>query len=584
MEVTKDEEKQAHEVKRQKGGLRTMPFIIANEAFEKVAGVGLIANMIKYLITEYNLKASDGATILFLWVAISYFTPIFGAFISDSYLGRFRVIVLGTFTSLFGLILLWLTTILDGARPPHCDQKFGNLQGCEPPNSTQLLFLFSAFGLMSLGAGGIRPCSLAFGADQFHNSENPQNEKTLQSYFNWYYASVGISVMFSMIVIVVIQDTAGWVVGFGVPVGFMFMSTVLFLWGSSRYVRIKADTSLFSSFVKVIYAAWKNRHLSLPENDSGSWYFLSGAKLVVPTEKLRFLNKACVVKNREIQLNSRGIPHTPWRLCTVKQVEELKSLIKVLPIWSTGIMIAVTLSQHSFPVLQVDTMDRSFIGKFKIPAATFNVFTLLSLTIWVAVYDRILVPIVAKCTKRPRGLTNKQRMAFGLAVSCIATVIAGFVEHKRRAMVIREGFEDKPKGQVQMSAMWIIPQHCLIGVAESLNAIGQIEFYYSQFPKTMSSIGVSLFSLGMGFGNLVGSFIVLILENATKSDDGKVNWVSNNLNKGHYDYYYWVLASLSVLNFFYFLVCSRAYGPENSNIWATEEVEEEDDKSFDTPT
>lgn len=72
----------------------------ANETFERVAGVGLLANMIVYLQNEYNLSGATGTTILFLWSAASFFTPIIGAFVSDSYLGRFRVIVLGTIVSL----------------------------------------------------------------------------------------------------------------------------------------------------------------------------------------------------------------------------------------------------------------------------------------------------------------------------------------------------------------------------------------------------------------------------------------------------------------------------------------------------
>jgi dipeptide/tripeptide permease len=72
----------------------------ANETFEKVAGVGLQANMILYLRNEYNLSNASGAYILSLWGAISYFMPILGAFISDSYLGRFSVIAYGTVISL----------------------------------------------------------------------------------------------------------------------------------------------------------------------------------------------------------------------------------------------------------------------------------------------------------------------------------------------------------------------------------------------------------------------------------------------------------------------------------------------------
>ncbi|XP_058000764.1 protein NRT1/ PTR FAMILY 1.1-like isoform X2 [Hevea brasiliensis] len=576
METTTDERNSTQELKRKNGGLRTMPFIIANETFEKVAGVGLQANMILYLQNEYNLSSATGATILFLWLAISYFTPIFGAFVSDSYLGRFRVIVLGTVVSLLGMILLWLTAIIPSARPPHCDQKDGNLQGCASPNAAQMVFLLSSFALMAIGAGGIRPCSLAFGADQFDKPGGPKNDKTLQSFFNWYYASVGMAVMVSVIFVVAIQDMAGWVVGFAVPVGFMLLSTVLFLMGSSRYIKVEANKSLLSSFAQVIAAAWKNRHHSLPQNDSDRWYHHKGSNLVVSTEKLSFLNKACVIKNPEKDLDSEGLAIDPWNLCTVKQVEELKALITVMPIWSTGIMISVTISQHAFPVLQAETMDRSFVGKAKIPAGSLGAFAILTLTIWVAIYDRILVPRIAKFTKRPRGLSNKQRIGIGLLLSCVSTAMAGAVEHQRRAMAIKQGLADKPKGVVNMSAMWLVPQHCLTGVSEALNAIGQIEFYYSQFPKTMSSIGVALFSLGMAFGNLLGSLIVAILSRATRND-GKASWVSNNLNRGHYDYYYWLLSFLSVLNFFYYLFCSKAYGSENNRIWDEGDTIEEEE-------
>ena len=56
-----------------------------------------------------------------------------------------------------------------------------------------------------------------------------------------------------------------------------------------------------------------------------------------------------------------------------------------------------------------------------------------------------------------------------------------------------------------MSAMRLVPQHCLTGLAEALNLIGQIKFYYSEFPKTMSSIGVSLLALGLGFGAVLAA-------------------------------------------------------------------------------
>lgn len=289
----------------------------------------------------------------------------------------------------------------------------------------------------------------------------------------------------------------------------------------------------------------------------------------------RFLNKACIIKNSEKDLNPEGFAIDHWRLCTVKQVEELKALIKVLPIWSSGIPVAVAISQHSFNLLQAKTMDRHIVSSFEIPAGSFGVFAILTLTLWVTTYDLFIVPLLSKFTKQPRGLSFKQRMGIGLAISCIAIAVAADVERRRRSIAIREGFSDNPAGVVSMSAMWLVPQNCLIGLAEAFNAIGQIEFYYSQFPKSMASIAVALFALGMAMGNLVASIIVSSVDDLSKKG-GRESWVSNNLNQGHYDYYYWLLTGLCVANFFYYLLCSWIYGScEEKKIWDDEEEEQD---------
>ncbi|KAK0608028.1 hypothetical protein LWI29_024362 [Acer saccharum] len=72
--------------RRRKGGMITMPFIIANEAFEKVASYGLVSNMILYLMREYHIGAAKGSNILFVWSAATNFMPTLGAIIGDSYL------------------------------------------------------------------------------------------------------------------------------------------------------------------------------------------------------------------------------------------------------------------------------------------------------------------------------------------------------------------------------------------------------------------------------------------------------------------------------------------------------------------
>lgn len=84
----------------------------------------------------------------------------------------------------------------------------------------------------------------------------------------------------------------------------------------------------------------------------------------------RFLNRACTIRNPEQDLNPDGKASDPWSLCTVDQVEELKALLKVIPLWSTGIMMAVNISQNSFPLLQAASMDRHITSNFEIPAGS----------------------------------------------------------------------------------------------------------------------------------------------------------------------------------------------------------------------
>ncbi|KAJ0523607.1 putative proton-dependent oligopeptide transporter family, PTR2 family proton/oligopeptide symporter [Helianthus annuus] len=90
---------ETHHSTRKKGGLITMPFIIANEAFERVASYGLVPNMILYLMSDYNVGVAKGTNIIFLWTAATNFAPILGAFLADSYLGSFLTIGFGSLLS-----------------------------------------------------------------------------------------------------------------------------------------------------------------------------------------------------------------------------------------------------------------------------------------------------------------------------------------------------------------------------------------------------------------------------------------------------------------------------------------------------
>lgn len=264
-----------------------------------------------------------------------------------------------------------------------------------------------------------------------------------------------------------------------------------------------------------------------------------------------------MIRDGEGDLSSDGSTPSSWSICSVEQVESLKALLRVIPIWSTGIMILASMGQGSFATLQANTMDRHLTPDFKIPAASFGVSSVVVLMIWIPIYDTVLVPLIARQTGHPRGLSMKFRMGTGLVLSCLAMAVGAVTEGIRRRMANEQSPDEQT---LEMSAFWLLPQFILFGVAEAFNAIGQIEFYYSQFSKSMSSIAMALMAIGIAASSLVGSVLVNIVNNVTDKG-GEESWLSSNLNKGHLDYYYWLITFLCLINFIYFLVCCWSYGP-----------------------
>lgn len=82
-------------------------FLAANEALARVASLGLLPNMILYLMGTYRLHLAQATQILLWSHATSNFTPVVGAFIADSYLGRFLAVGLGSAITFLVLFFLY---------------------------------------------------------------------------------------------------------------------------------------------------------------------------------------------------------------------------------------------------------------------------------------------------------------------------------------------------------------------------------------------------------------------------------------------------------------------------------------------
>ncbi|KAL3654185.1 hypothetical protein CASFOL_003866 [Castilleja foliolosa] len=553
-----DEIKPAAQKQRKPGGWKSMPFILGNETFERLAAIGLVANFMVFLMKVFYMDQVMASNVINVWTGVSNFSPLIGAFISDAFLGRFKTIAYATFASFSGMLTMTLIAWLPQLHP-QCN-KVQHHQ-CTGPNKTQFGVLAMALAFLSVGTAGIRPCSLPFGVDQF-DSSTQEGRRDINSFFNWYYTSFTVVMIIAMTLIVYIQDNYSWVLGFGIPTTLMFCAIVLYFVGTRLYVYVKPEGSALTGIVQVIVASFQKRKAKLPfdvENADGVFYdppLMKGSivKKLNLTNQLGFFNRAALIMDGEILED--GSNSKPWRLCSVQSVEETKCLFKVVPIWISGIICFTAISQQgTFTIVQAMQMDRHIGPKFQVPAGSLSVISMVTVGIWLPIYDRFLVPYLRKATRIEGGITQLQRMGVGIFFSIMSMIVAGLVERVRKASVLSQ---PGPDGIAPITVFWLAPQLILMGFAEAFNIIGQIEFYNKEFPENMSSLANSLFSCTMAGASYLSAVLVNVVHNTT-GVHGRPDWLTKDINKGKVENLYFLIAGLGVMNLMYFMWVARRY-------------------------
>ncbi|KAJ4962962.1 hypothetical protein NE237_022901 [Protea cynaroides] len=532
------------------GGWRSAAFIIGVEIAERFAFYGISSNLITYLTGPLRQSTVTAAENVNAWFGASSMLLLFGAFVADAFLGRYRTILFASLLYILGLGLLTLSAVLPSLNPSNCQDN--NISRSCPPD-LQVIIFFCSLYLVALAQGGHKPCVQAFGADQF-DARDPKECKSRSSFFNWWYFSFNAGSLVSLTILNYIQDNMNWGLGFGIPCVSMVCALVVFLLGTKNYrYSFKDDNgSPITRITHVFLVTAKNWRTtpsaSIVEEEAGETHLSHGAC------QYRFLDKALITA-----VDSPDGLNKDLKACSISEVEEAKAVLRLVPIWSTCLVYAIVFPQSStFFIKQGATMDRSIGSSFKIPAASLQSFIGLSIVLFVPVYDCVIVPISKVFTRKPSGITMLQRIGTGMLLSMISMVVAALVEKERLKTAMLSGLVDIPEAMVPMSVWWLVPQFILFGVADVFTMVGLQEFFYSQVPDGMRSVGLSLYLSIFGIGSFLSSFLISVIEKVT-SGSAQDSWFSNNLNRAHLDYFYWLLAGLSALGLVVYLYVARGY-------------------------
>ncbi|KAL5973487.1 hypothetical protein ACLOJK_030138 [Asimina triloba] len=404
---------------------------------------------------------------------------------------------------------------------------------------------FVAMYMISFATGGLRPCLESFGADQF-DDDHTEERKQKMSFFNWWSAVLCCGLTLGVSLIVYVEDNVGWGVAAVILTSVVATCIAIFVLGKP-YFRYRAPNgSPLTPMLRVLVAAVSKRSLPQPNNPhqlyQGPAPHEAPNRVLPHTDKLRCLDKAAIVEGESMD-------HNPWRLATVTQVEESKLVLNVIPIWLTTLMFGVCLAQSTtFFVKQGLTMQRKLTAHFTIPPASMATITALSNIITIILYDRILVPYLRHAKQNERGISILTRIGIGMVFSMASMVIAAVLERKRLGSLPHH----------EMSILWLAPQFFMVGIADGFTLVGLQEYFYDQVPDGMRSLGIAFFLSVIGTSNFLSSLLITAVEHVTRKGTGGLGWFSEDLNKGHLDYFYWLLAGMSGVNLcVYVYVASR---------------------------
>ncbi|XP_062205412.1 protein NRT1/ PTR FAMILY 8.5-like [Phragmites australis] len=527
--------------KRSTGNWRACFWILGAEFTECVAFFAISKNLVTYLTGVLHESNVDAARNVSAWIGSCFFTPLIGAFFADTYWGRYWTVVIFFSVYAVGMLTLSVSAFL----PLLMDSSYNS--------GIHRVAAYSGLYLVAIGNGGVKPCTSALGADQFDGAD-PVERVTKGSFFNWYYFSINIGSLLSGTVLVWVQDNVGWGVGFAIPTVIVVSGLAVFVAGRKLYRYKQLGGSPLTRVSQVVVAAVRNHNLVLPEDCSALHEVPSSTDAnykIEHTSQFRFLDKAAVVAPFSGEKGAAA-PTSPWRLCTVSQVEELKMLLRMFPVWASMVLFFAVTAQMSSTFIEQGAVMDNRVGPFSVPPASMAIFDVISVMICIPVYDAVLVPLARRATGKDRGLSQLQRLGVGLALSVVGMVYAALVEARRRALA-----------PMAMSIMWQAPAFAVLGAGEVFTAIGILEFFYDQSPGGMKSLGTALAQLSIATGSYLNSAALGAVAAAT-ARGGKPGWIPDDLNEGHLDYYFWMMAAFGVVNLLHFLHCAIRYRGTNN--------------------
>ncbi|XP_008991684.4 solute carrier family 15 member 1 [Callithrix jacchus] len=362
-------------------------FIVVNEFCERFSYYGMRALLILYFTNFIRWDDNLSTAIYHTFVALCYLTPILGALIADSWLGKFKTIVSLSIVYTIGQVVLSVSSITDLTDHNH--------DGTPDSPPVHMALSMVGLALIALGTGGIKPCVSAFGGDQFEEGQEKQRNR----FFSIFYLAINAGSLLSTIITPMLRvqecgihsKQACYPLAFGVPAALMAVALMVFILGSGMYKKFQPQGNIMAKVVKCIGFAIKNR----------------------------FRHRSKTFPKREHWLDWAKEKYDERLISQIKMVTRVMFLYIPLPMFW-----ALFDQQGSRWTLQATTMSGK-IGTMEIQPDQMQTVNAILIVIMVPIFDAVLYPLIAKCGF---NFTSLKKMTVGMFLASMAFVVAAIVQ------------------------------------------------------------------------------------------------------------------------------------------------------------
>ena len=182
-------------------------FIFWGEFAERCSFYGSRAIMTLYMTEQIGLSKQDAGTLYFSYKMGCYFLPLLGGYLADRYIGKYWTIVGFTIPYIIGQFLLTV------------------------PDYT---FLLLSLALLAGGSGVIKP-NISSLLGLTYDQKRPGNLTLRANAFLWFYFSINVGSLLSMLALPFVREKYGYQVAFAIPAFLMILALGAFALGKPFY-------------------------------------------------------------------------------------------------------------------------------------------------------------------------------------------------------------------------------------------------------------------------------------------------------------------------------------------------------------